>query len=74
MWTGSTLITRRQCTTPIPQTFIVLTKAYRLFNEHVHSVLSKGADILRQLDDEVESIYTNWYLYELGLARSSFGQ
>ncbi|HCP6512502.1 TPA: BREX-1 system phosphatase PglZ type A, partial [Escherichia coli] len=43
-------------------------QAYRLFNEHVHSVLSKGADILRQLDDEVESIYTNWYLYELGLA------
>lgn len=39
-----------------------------MFNEHVHSVLSKGADILRQLDDEVESIYTNWYLYELGLA------
>ncbi|HHE7187900.1 TPA: BREX-1 system phosphatase PglZ type A, partial [Escherichia coli] len=25
-------------------------QAYRLFNEHVHSVLSKGADILRQLD------------------------
>ncbi len=43
-------------------------QAYRLFNEHVHSVLSKGADILRQLDDEVESIYTNWYLHELGLA------
>ena len=43
-------------------------QAYRLFNEHVHSVLSKGADILRQLDNEVESIYTNWYLYELGLA------
>ena len=43
-------------------------QAYRLFNEYVHSVLSKGADILRQLDDEVESIYTNWYLYELGLA------
>lgn len=43
-------------------------QAYRLFNEHVHSVLSKGADILRQLDDEVESIYTNWYLYEFGLA------
>ncbi|MCF1459079.1 MAG: BREX-1 system phosphatase PglZ type A [Shewanella sp.] len=43
-------------------------QAYRLFNEHVHSVLSKGVDILRQLDDEVESIYTNWYLYELGLA------
>lgn len=43
-------------------------QTYRLFNEHVHPVLSQGADILRQLDDEVESIYTNWYLYELGLA------
>ncbi len=42
-------------------------QAYRLFNEHVASVLSKGADILRQLDDEVENLYTHWYLYELGL-------
>ena len=43
-------------------------QAYRLFNEHVFSVQSKGADILRQLDDEVEHLYTNWYLPELGLA------
>lgn len=43
-------------------------QSYRLFNEHVYSVLSKGADILRQLDDEVENIYTNWYLCELGMA------
>lgn len=43
-------------------------QAYRLFNEHVHTSLSSGSDILRQLDDEVESLYTNWYLYELGLA------
>ncbi len=42
-------------------------QAYRLFNEHVASVLSKGADILRQLDDEIENLYTHWYLYELGL-------
>lgn len=42
-------------------------QAYRLFNEHVASVLSKGADILRQLDDEVENLYTHWYLNELGL-------
>ncbi len=42
-------------------------QAYRLFNEHVASVLSKGADILRQLDDEVENLYTHWYLYEIGL-------
>ncbi|WP_254423101.1 BREX-1 system phosphatase PglZ type A [Psychrobacter sp. DAB_AL32B] len=43
-------------------------QAYRLFNEYVHTSLSSGSDILRQLDDEVESLYTNWYLYELGLA------
>jgi len=43
-------------------------QAYRLFNEHVASVLSKGADILRQLDDEVENLYIHWYLFELGLA------
>ena len=42
-------------------------QAYRLFNEHVTSVLSKGADILRQLDDEIENLYTHWYLFELGL-------
>ncbi|MBE0470707.1 MAG: BREX-1 system phosphatase PglZ type A [Methyloprofundus sp.] len=42
-------------------------QSYRLFNEHVASVLSKGADILRQLDDEVENLYTHWYLYELAL-------
>ncbi len=42
-------------------------QAYRLFNEHVASVLSKGTDILRQLDDEIENLYTHWYLYEIGL-------
>jgi len=45
----------------------VFDQAYRLFNEHVASVLSKGADILRQLDDEIENLYTHWYLYEIGL-------
>lgn len=43
-------------------------QAYRNFNEHAHSVQSKGAEILRQLDAEIESLYTTWYLYELGLA------
>ncbi|MCB5160343.1 BREX-1 system phosphatase PglZ type A [Marinomonas algarum] len=43
-------------------------QAYRLFNEHVYSVQSKGADILRELDQAVEDLYSNWYLYELGLA------
>ena len=43
-------------------------QAYRLFNEHVHTVSSSGADVLRKLDDEVENLYTNWYLDELGKA------
>jgi uncharacterized protein (TIGR02687 family) len=43
-------------------------KAYRLFNEHVQALVNKGAEILRQLDEAVENLYTNWYLYELGIA------
>lgn len=43
-------------------------KAYRLFNEHVQALVNIGAEILRQLDEAVENLYTNWYLYELGLA------
>ncbi len=43
-------------------------QAYRLFNEHVQALVNIGAEILRQLDDAVESLYTNWYLYELGTA------
>lgn len=43
-------------------------QAYRLFNECAHRVQSKGADILRALDDEVERIYSNWYLTEAGMA------
>ena len=43
-------------------------QAYRLFNEHVIISISLGSDMLRQLDEEIESIYINWYLYELGLA------
>jgi uncharacterized protein (TIGR02687 family) len=43
-------------------------QAYRLFNDYVHALFSKGAEILRQLDDEVENLYTNWYLHELGMA------
>ncbi|WP_417438953.1 BREX-1 system phosphatase PglZ type A [Idiomarina sp.] len=42
-------------------------QAYRLFNEHAHHVQSKGADILRELDDEVERIYSNWYLTQAGM-------
>ncbi len=43
-------------------------QAYRLFNENVAAVLSKGSDVLRQLDEEIENLYTHWYLYEIGLA------
>lgn len=43
-------------------------QAYRLFNEHALMVASKGAEILRQLDDAIESLYTDWYLYELSMA------
>jgi uncharacterized protein (TIGR02687 family) len=43
-------------------------QAYRLFNEHALTVASKGAEILRQLDDAIESLYTDWYLYELSMA------
>lgn len=40
-------------------------QTYRLFNEYAATVHSKGAMILRELDDYIESLYTNWYLAEL---------
>ncbi|MBS9443527.1 BREX-1 system phosphatase PglZ type A [Photorhabdus heterorhabditis] len=40
-------------------------QAYRLFNEQAMLVHSKGADILRDLDEHIEALYTNWYLAEL---------
>ena len=43
-------------------------QAYRLFNEHVQALVNIGAEILRQLDEAIENLYTHWYLYELGLA------
>ena len=43
-------------------------QAYRLFNEHVQALVNIGAEILRQLDESIENLYTHWYLYELGLA------
>lgn len=41
---------------------------YRLFNENVHELQVKGAEVLSQLDDTIESLYTDWYLFEMGLA------
>ena len=46
-------------------------QAYRLFNDYVQTLFSKGSEILRQLDEEIENLYTNWYLSELGLAWDS---
>lgn len=43
-------------------------QAYRLFNEHAQTLASKGAEILRLLDEAIENLYTDWYLYELGTA------
>uniref|UniRef100_UPI00398C2EEB PglZ domain-containing protein n=1 Tax=Salmonella enterica TaxID=28901 RepID=UPI00398C2EEB len=40
-------------------------QAYRLFNEYALLVLSKGAMILKSLDDYIEALYSNWYLAEL---------
>lgn len=40
-------------------------KAYRLFNEYALLVHSKGAMILKSLDDYIEALYSNWYLAEL---------
>lgn len=50
------------------QSLYQFDQAYRLFNEYAHHVQSKGADILRELDDEVERIYSNWYLNQAGMA------
>ncbi|MFK7777935.1 MAG: BREX-1 system phosphatase PglZ type A [Gimesia sp.] len=43
-------------------------QCYRLFNENVHELLVKGAEVLNQLDEEIENLYTDWYLFEIGLA------
>ena len=43
-------------------------QAYRLFNEQALTLASKGAEILRQLENVVESLYTDWYLYESSTA------
>lgn len=40
-------------------------QAYRLFNEYALLVHSKGAIILKSLDDYIEALYSNWYLAEL---------
>lgn len=41
---------------------------YRLFHEKVLSLQMKGADVLRQLSEEIEKLYSNWFLFEFGIA------
>ncbi len=43
-------------------------QAYRLFNEHVQTLVNVGAEILRQLAEAIENLYTQWYVYEVGFA------
>jgi uncharacterized protein (TIGR02687 family) len=43
-------------------------QAYRQFKYALRQVANHGGDILRRLDEAVENLYTNWYLYEVGLA------
>ncbi len=40
-------------------------QSYRLFNEYAATVHSKGAMILKSLDDYIEGLYSVWYLAEL---------
>jgi|TARA_R110001583_G_scaffold57819_2_gene172749 uncharacterized protein (TIGR02687 family) len=44
---------------------------YRLFNQNVDRVQSKSSDILRKIDDDIEALYVDWFLYEFGLAWDS---
>jgi len=48
------------------KTLYQFDQAYRQFNAHAFPVLNKGKEILRQLDNKVEEIYVNWYLFQLG--------
>jgi len=41
---------------------------YRLFCENADRAESRGWDMLKPLRVEVEAVYTNWYLIQLGLA------
>ncbi len=47
------------------QELFLFDQAYRLFNEAALLVHSKGAMILKGLDDHIEALYANWYLAEL---------
>lgn len=44
---------------------------YRLFNEFAQVLFNQGSEILRALDDEIERVYSEWYLNTLSLAWDS---
>jgi len=48
------------------KTLYQFDQAYRQFNAHAFPVLNKGKEILRQLDNKIEEVYVNWYLFQLG--------
>ncbi len=47
------------------KTLYQFDQAYRQFNAHAFPVLNKGKEILRQLDNKIEEVYVNWYLFQL---------
>jgi uncharacterized protein (TIGR02687 family) len=50
------------------ETLFQFDQYYRLFNENIHALQVKGVEVLSQLDEAIEDLYTDWYLFELGLA------
>jgi uncharacterized protein (TIGR02687 family) len=45
----------------------LIDQNYRRFNEHAIWVKNHSGEVLQQLRDAVEELYSNWYLYELGV-------
>ncbi len=43
-------------------------QGYRLFCEHADCAESQGWDLLKPLREDIEPVYCNWYLTQLGLA------
>lgn len=41
---------------------------YRLFRENIHELLARGAEVLHQLEEEIENLYSHWFLFEFGIA------
>ncbi|MFT4928471.1 MAG: hypothetical protein ACI8WB_004590 [Phenylobacterium sp.] len=58
----------RSMFTAYSEELFLFDKHYRLFNQFTDQVQSKGGDVLRQMDEAIENLYVDWYLYESGLA------